>query len=144
MGLGDVYKRQAVGAVGRLRTSRSNEEGEIHPENESSSQRPSDGSHRPSLDLLLNNTIVHGKREPTVQCVIRTMETFSIRSQGFTEDSTEDDSERSSGQAWMSVEAKLYQAFLMSGGQSGRIARGDALVELHFVETSIKEDDASC
>lgn len=141
-GAGFKVVRGAVGAVGRLRTSRSADEGE--PDNESSSQRPSDGSQRPSLDILLNNTIVHGKREPTVQCVIRTMETFSIKSQGFSEDSTEDDSGRTKGEAWMSVEAKLYQAFLMSGGQSGRIARGDALVELHFVETSIEDDDASC
>jgi hypothetical protein len=47
---------------------------------------------------------------------------------------------------WIKVQAKLYQAFLMSGGStSGRIARGDALVELIFVETKVHhEDDASC
>lgn len=29
---------------------------------------------------------------------------------------------------------KLFQAFLLSGGANGRIAKGDELVELEFVE----------
>ena len=29
---------------------------------------------------------------------------------------------------------KLFQAFLLSGGPNGRLARGDELVELEFIE----------
>lgn len=134
------------GAVDRLRQSKNaGDEGEAAEE---SSHRNSDGSRRPSLDILLNNTIVHGKREPTVQCVIRTTETFSIKNQGFSEHSSERETDytgTSTTEAWMSVEARLYQAFLMCGGPSGRIALGDALIELHFVETSVEQDDeGSC
>jgi hypothetical protein len=73
------------GAVDRLRQSNAGDEGD----GEEGSHRTSDGSRRPSLDILLNNTIVHGKREPTVQCVIRSTETFSIKNQGFSEHSSE-------------------------------------------------------
>jgi hypothetical protein len=41
----------------------------------------------------------------------------------------------------MTIQAKIYQAFLMSGGKSGRISRGVALVEVDFVETNIDADD---
>jgi hypothetical protein len=140
---------------------------------------------RPSFQMLFNNTIVqHGKREPTVQCVFQTTQTFMVRDRNYTEhgdDSmgeyldnstgsttthttdrngdpnrlTHDSSQNnrtnhssSSNQygGWIKVQAKLYQAFLMSGGPtSGRIARGDALVDLIFVETKVRhEDDASC
>jgi hypothetical protein len=104
---------------------------------------------RPSLQMLLNNTIVHGKREPTVQCVFQTTQTYIIRDHSYTEHDSEQGTESGRGSrvedGWISVQAKLYQAFLMSGGPSGRIARGDALVELVFVETKVEpDDDASC
>jgi PH domain len=117
---------------------------------------------RPSFQMLFNNTIVqHEKREPTVQCVFQTTQTFLIRDRNYTEhsngtdfiDGTSETTTTSNGGrhddvddvGWMSVQAKLYQAFLMSGGSSGRIARGDALVELIFVETKVEHDeDASC
>jgi hypothetical protein len=138
---------------------------------------------RPSFQMLFNNTIVqHGKREPTVQCVFQTTQTFIIRDRNYTEhgddtmgeyldnstgstttnttdrngnvdptrlnDSSHNNHTSNSNHygGWIKVQAKLYQAFLMSGGPtSGRIARGDALVELIFVETKVHhEDDASC
>ena len=135
---------------------------------------------RPSFQMLFNNTIVqHGKREPTVQCVFQTTQTFMIRDRNYTEhgdDTMGEYLDNSTGSTtttatdrnfdpnrmnesshnnhtgnshhyggWIKVQAKLYQAFLMSGGPtSGRIARGDALVELIFVETKVHhEDDAS-
>lgn len=119
------------GAVGMLRQSKSVDD----------DQRD---RRRPSLQILLNNTIVHGKREPTVQCVFQMTQTFLIRD---TEQGSENETDHSPGDedGWMSVQAKLYQAFLMSGGPSGRIARGNALVELDFVETKVEPDeDASC
>lgn len=105
---------------------------------------------RPSMQMLLNNTAVgHGKREPTVQCVFQTTQTYVIRDRSYTEhgsdQGTESGRSSSADDGWMSVQAKLYQAFLMSGGPSGRIARGDALVELVFVETKVEnDDDGSC
>jgi PH domain len=117
---------------------------------------------RPSFQMLFHNTIVpHEKREPSVQCVFQTTQTFVIRDRNFTErssgtdfiDGTSETTTSSNGGrhgdgddvGWISVQAKLYQAFLMSGGSSGRIARGDALVELIFVETKVEhDDDASC
>ena len=128
---------------------------------------------RPSFQMLFNNTIVqHGKREPTVQCVFQTTQTFVIRDRNYSErgdDSMGDYLDTSAGSTtttttdrygndsshnnnttsnyhphggWIKVQAKLYQAFLMSGGPtSGRIARGDALIELIFVETKVHHDD---
>jgi hypothetical protein len=32
------------------------------------------------------------------------------------------------------VRVKLFQAFLLSGGANGRIARGDELLEMEFME----------
>jgi PH domain len=125
-------------------------------------QRDIRASRRPSFQMLFNNTIVpHEKREPSVQCVFQTTQTFVIRDRNYTEhstgtdfiDGTSETTTTSNGgrhgdsdeAGWISVQAKLYQAFLMSGGASGRIARGDALVELIFVETKVEhDDDASC
>lgn len=122
------------GAVGMLRQSKSVEYDEQN-------------LRRPSLQMLFNNTIVHGKREPTVQCVFQTTQTFTLRNHTYTEHESDQGTESGTGDddGWMSVKVKLYQAFLMSGGPSGRIARGDALVELDFVETKVEmqDDDAS-
>jgi hypothetical protein len=38
------------------------------------------------------------------------------------------------------VRVKLFQAFLLSGGANGRLARGDELVEMEFVEGEGVED----
>jgi hypothetical protein len=38
------------------------------------------------------------------------------------------------------VRVKLFQAFLLSGGSNGRLARGDALVEMEFIEGSGAEE----
>ena len=35
---------------------------------------------------------------------------------------------------------KFFQAFLLSGGPNGRLARGDELVELEFVEGKYSEE----
>lgn len=120
------------GAVGMLR------------QNKSEDGRGLERKH-PSMKMLLNSTdIVHGKREPTVQCVVQTLQSFTIREQGYTEHGSEGTSENSTeNDGWISVQAKLYQAFLMAGGPSGRISVGDALVELEFVETNVEDDDGS-
>jgi len=120
------------GAVGMLRQNKT-EEG-----------RGLGGKH-PSMKMLLNSTdIVPGKREPTVQCVVQTLHSFTIREIGLTEHSSEASTEHSGDEGgWISVQAKHYQAFLMAGGSSGRISVGDALVELEFVETNVEEDDGS-
>jgi PH domain len=105
-------------------------------------------SKRPSLQMLLNNAIVHGRREPSVQCVVQTMQTFYIRDPNSTEHGTEHSSENDASnqtnpnrEGWMTIQAKIYQAFVMSGGPSGRIARGVALVEIDFVETNVGGGD---
>jgi hypothetical protein len=38
------------------------------------------------------------------------------------------------------VRVKLFQAFLLSGGFNGRLARGDELVEMEFIEGSGVEE----
>jgi hypothetical protein len=151
------------GAVGMLQRQSKSDTG-----NESTTRAL---TRRPSFQMLFNNTIVqHGKREPTVQCVFQTTQTFIIRDRNHTEHGDDsvgyclDNSTGSSATVmdgdgnglgtqrsdndtgWIQVQAKLYQAFLMSGGaNSGRIAHGDALVELIFVETKVEHDeDASC
>jgi hypothetical protein len=96
----------------------------------------SERSRRPSMHMLLNNTIVHGKQQPTVQCVVQTSQIFIVRDSNTTEYSaTTDSSERYyEEEGWATVRAKLYQAFLMSGGTSGRIVRGNALVAMEFLD----------
>ena len=38
------------------------------------------------------------------------------------------------------VRVKLFQAFLLSGGANGRLARGDELLEMEFMEGDGLED----
>jgi hypothetical protein len=38
------------------------------------------------------------------------------------------------------VRVKFYQAFLLSGGTNGRLARGDELLEMEFLEGEGLED----
>lgn len=120
------------GAVGMLRQNKSDEGRGL-------------GRKHPSMKMLLNSTdIVHGKREPSVQCVVQTLQSFMIKEQGYTEHGSEGTTSQSAeDDGWISVQAKLYQAFLMAGGPSGRISVGDALVELEFVETNVADDDVS-
>jgi hypothetical protein len=88
---------------------------------------------RPSMQMLINNTALGGgKRDPTVQCVVQSTQTFVVSER----------SEYQTGTHLLSVRAKLFQAFLLSGGQNGRIARGDALVELDFIEAVMPEDES--
>lgn len=110
------------GAVGRLRPSRSSSGSEY--------DAPHSGrlTRRPSMQVLLNNTALSGKRdEPTVQCVFQATNNFWVGSR-----SDQVNGEANEGERWLSVSAKLYQAFLLLGGPSGRIACGDALIELDF------------
>jgi hypothetical protein len=99
------------------------------------------------MHMLLNNTVVTGRREPSVQCVIQTMQAFYLRDPNATDHCTDHSSENDTSNhsttkldGWMTIQTKLYQAFLMSGGPSGRIARGVALVEIDFVETNVDEE----
>jgi hypothetical protein len=41
-------------------------------------------------------------------------------------------SDEGSQDAWLTVSVRLYQAFLLMGGPAGRMASGDALLELEF------------
>ena len=119
--------RGAVGRVGRLRPSRGVSSGQHDHQNSRMSLK-----RRPSMQMLLNNTTLSGKREPTVQCVVQVTHIFDVCAR----------SEMSiDPEQWISVNAKLYQAFVMMGGQSGRIARGDALVEFDFVERATTNDE---
>jgi hypothetical protein len=119
------------GAVGRLRqkSSASNNAGAVPGPPPSRMQR------RPSMQMLLNNTtVLAGKREPTVQCVVQATSTFGVAAR---EDNAADGATL---ETLISVRAKLFQAFLLSGGPSGRMARGDALVELEFLDPVLNDD----
>jgi len=96
--------------------------------------------------MLLNNseTSLSDKRdEPTVQCVFQATNNFRVgfRKRDFNNDidPEEEEEEEEEEERWLSVSAKLYQAFLLLGGQSGRLARGDALIELDFSEAVPRE-----
>lgn len=84
---------------------------------------------RPTNEMLLSSTInlncKSEKREPTVQTVVETNNTFKVmfkKQQGI-----EDDDD-----VLLFVRVKLYQAFLLSGGQYGRLACGDELLLMEF------------
>jgi hypothetical protein len=120
------------GAVGRLRlkSNDSSSVGAVSVPPVSRMQR------HPSMQLLLSNTtVLAGKREPTVQCVVQATSTFGIAAR---DDNAADDT---TPEILISVRAKLFQAFLLSGGPSGRMARGDALVELEFLGEPVDDDD---
>merc|ERR1711862_142844 len=79
--------------------------------------------------MLLSSTInlncKSEKREPTVQTVVEMNNTFKVmfkKQQGI-----EDDDD-----VLLFVRVKLYQAFLLSGGQYGRLACGDELLLMEF------------
>lgn len=108
------------GAVGRLRQARSGE---------SSSPRGLSLRRRPSLQVLMSNTAIEGKRGPSVQCIFERSKGFTVREKN--------------GAMIATVRAKLFQAFLLSGGPSGRLMRGDAIVELDFLGNAQAEYLAS-
>jgi hypothetical protein len=117
------------GAVGRLR-QKSSDNGAA-----STSSRDSPMKRLPSMQVLLNSTaVLTGKREPTVQCVVQTTITFGIAARDdIAEDGTPPET-------LISVRVKLFQGFLLSGGPSGRMARGDALVVLEFLDPLLNDD----
>ncbi|GKY94451.1 hypothetical protein MPSEU_000411000 [Mayamaea pseudoterrestris] len=82
---------------------------------------------RPSMQMLLSNTALADKREPTVQCVVQASQTFHVLA-------------RDNGEVLCTVHAKLYQAFLVRGGPSGRMAQGDALIQMEVIETPLEGD----
>ena len=75
---------------------------------------------RPSMQVLMNNAPITGKRDPTVQCVAQQSYRFAIAERGETSEHL------------LFVQAKVFQAFLLSGGTGGRLSRGDALIEMDF------------
>ena len=75
---------------------------------------------RPSMQMLMSNTPLTGKRDPTVQCVAQQTYRFAVVENAETPDTM------------FFVQAKVFQAFLLSGGTGGRLSRGDALIEMEF------------
>lgn len=76
---------------------------------------------RPSMQLLMSNTPFTGKRDPTVQCVAQQTYRFAVV-----------ENPHDAPDTLFFVQAKVFQAFLLSGGKGGRLSRGDALIELEF------------
>lgn len=89
---------------------------------------------RPSMQMLMNTTTVL-KREPTVQCVAQSTQEFQIMEHCKLPTAIPD--------RIMTVRAKLFQAFLLSGGPNGRLAKGDALVELEFLPKTLDGDNTT-
>jgi len=75
---------------------------------------------RPSMQMLMSNTPLTGKRDPTVQCVAQQTYRFAVVENTETPDTI------------CFVQAKVFQAFMLSGGTGGRLSRGDALIEMEF------------
>ena len=85
---------------------------------------------RPSVHALMDNTMATqqgvGKREQSVQCVVQHFHRFVIRDRynSPNKPGTADED------CLLTVSAKLFQAFMISGGANGRLSRGNALVEI--------------
>ena len=101
---------------------------------------------RPSVQALMDSTITKGagRREQTVQCVVQHLHRFVVRDRFNTlnagggggsgsanshHDDDDDDDDEEDG-ALLTISAKLFQAFMISGGPNGRLSRGNALVEI--------------
>ncbi|KAG7363977.1 PH domain containing protein [Nitzschia inconspicua] len=100
------------------------------------------GRRRPTSDMFLtstrNLTAKSGKRDPTVQAVVEIDSVFKVISRApSTDDNQEEDEED-----MLIVRVKLYQAFLLSGGQTGRLASGDELLLMEFSKAEGVEDVA--
>lgn len=107
------------GARGILRPS--------HRQSDTGNRQRIDMKRRPSMQMLMNNATRTDKRDPTVQCVVQATQAFDV----IPKDGSE---------VIFSVHSKLFQAFLLSGGGSGQISRGDALFEIEFVGIDIPDD----
>uniref|UniRef100_A0A7S3NZK4 PH domain-containing protein n=1 Tax=Amphora coffeiformis TaxID=265554 RepID=A0A7S3NZK4_9STRA len=75
---------------------------------------------RPSMQMLMSNTPLTGKRDPTVQCVAQQTYRFAVVENIEAPDTN------------CFVQAKVFQAFMLSGGTGGRLSRGDSLIEMEF------------
>jgi len=86
-------------------------------------------SRRPTNEMLISSTrnldARSEKREPTVQVVVEMNNTFKVMSKSKNSDEQQDE-------ILLIVRVKLYQAFLLSGGQYGRLACGDELLLMEF------------
>lgn len=127
------------GAVRTFRSTGNRDEGEVPV----SHARLSRVIRRATSSHLLSTATDSGKREPSVQCIVQRSSTFSIRSalaraKHYHDDGDDDEDE---DDHWLTVQMTWYQAFLMSGGSSGKINSGDALIELEFVDEEEDSDD---
>jgi len=100
----------------------------------------------PTSDMLLTSTrslncfsSSSEKREPTVQAVVETNKVFRVVASQKGSEKNGDDSD-GDGEVLLMVRAKLYQAFLLSGGPHGRLACGDELLLMEFSEGEGAED----
>lgn len=84
---------------------------------------------RPTNEMLLSSTknldSRNEKREPTVQAVVEMNNTFKVWSKL-------NENAEQKNEILLIVRVKLYQAFLLSGGQYGRLACGDELLLMEF------------
>ena len=88
---------------------------------------------RPTSEMLRSSTrniqYRSEKIEPTVQVVVEWNSVYQVLPKGSTEE------------ALMFVKVKSFQAFLLSGGPNGRLARGDELLEMEFTEGDKKSSN---
>jgi hypothetical protein len=134
MKIADGSMKVLRGAVGRLRSSSNMIGTRTSSATTKVSSSPNDRRailRVPSVQVLLNQSKVPGKREPTVQCIVERARTFVIRAAGDQGDDL----------PWITVQATWYQAFIMSGGPSGRLNSGDALVELDFLDAKVEDEE---
>lgn len=91
---------------------------------------------RPSVSLLIDQNEAD-KREPSVQCVAQHLHKFVVYDRFDT---------NSVDSALFTVHAKLFQAFTILGGSSGRLSRGKPLVEIEIKDNAtsglLEEDEA--
>ena len=95
-----------------------------------------DGRRRPTQDMLSSSTrnmTANEKREPTVQAVVELNSIFKV----VTKESSDGEKENDD---LLIVRVKLYQGFLLSGGQYGRLASGDELLLMEFSKPDDVED----
>ena len=71
-----------------------------------------------------------GRRAPTVQVVVELRRVYNVMAKNA-------DGE---GQTLMVIKVKLFHAFLVSGGPTGRLARGDELIDMEFVNGDVLPD----
>ena len=93
------------GAVGLLRAK-------------STDDREGSSKRRPSIQVLMDTSEEAMRLEPTVQCVAQQCLTYDVLGLDRVN--------------LVTVHAKLFQAFLLSGGPQGAIKKGDSVVELDF------------